>query len=387
MSQRCTARDVVTLSKRTVDERTGYLRAPAVIGRTGIQVYTRGELGLDGDPKAMIRLMRTADEVFRPETVASFEDVPITDGHPTGYVTAENWAALAKGEVRDIGKRDGELLGGHSLIKDGALVSKVVGGKSALSCGYDFDLDLTPGEGFDGYQRNILGNHVAIVEVARGGRVCAVGDENKEKSMGNRTVVIDRLPFEMDGLAATAVENFIGKLTADRDQVIKDFSEEVDAHKVAIKAKDAELTTVKAALAAKDAEIAAVKAELKTAKAIDVDALVTEKTQVIVGAKVLAPTLEAKGSSMEIRKAAITTACGDELNKTVCAGIFGADGIEKASDVQVCAAFTTLLALPKQRELAAQDAAVARTLTGNDSAIGGDGEVFGDDTTETQADA
>jgi uncharacterized protein len=390
MSTRCTACDVVTLSKRTIDERTGYMRAPVIIGRTGIQTYTRGELGLDGDPKATIRLMRTADEVFSKDTIDSFEDVPITDGHPSVSVTAENWGTLARGEVRNIGKQEGDLMGGHSLVKDGRLVGKVASGKSAVSCGYDFDLDLTPGEGFDGYQRNIRGNHVAIVDVARGGPACRIADhDTKETIMNTRKIAVDGLPkFEMDELAAEAVETHVKKLAADRDQVIADFSEAVDTHKTAIKAKDGELTTVKASIASKDTEIADLKAKFATATAIDVDALVTERTQVMDGAKKLAPDLEAKGTSLEIRKAAIAVACGDELNKVVCAGIFGDDGIDKATESQIKGAFTTLLALPKQRELAAQDAAMARTLTGNDSSIGGDGEVIGDDYgTETKADA
>jgi hypothetical protein len=388
MSQRCSARDVVALSKRTIDERTGYMRAPVIIGRTGIQAYTRGELGLDGDPRATIRLMRTADEVFSKETIESFEDVPITDGHPSVSVTAENWGTLARGEVRNIGKQEGDLMGGHSLIKDGRLVGKVASGKSAVSCGYDFDLDLTPGEGFDGYQRKIRGNHVAIVDVARGGPACRIADhETKETAMGNRTVVIDRLPFEMDGLAATAVENFIGKLNQDNDKVTKEFSAADDAHKLAIAAKDAELATVNTSLTAKDAEIVDLKAKLAKAQAIDVDALVTEKIAVIDGAKKIAPDMEDKGSAMDIRKAAITVACGDELNKIVCAGIFGSDGIEKASDAQIVGAFTTLLALPKTRELAAQDANMARTLTGDSSAVFGGGEVIGDDDAAVGTDA
>ena len=204
-----------------------------------------------------------------------------------------------------------------------------------------------------------------------------------------RKLAVDGLPrYELEETAADVIENHITRLAADRDQVVKDFDEEVDKAKARMAAKDAELTTVKAAIAAKDAQIADLTAKLAKVTAVDVDALVAERQQVLDGAKKLAPSIELKGSSADIRKAAIVAACGDELNKVVCAGIFGSDGIEKASDAQIIGAFTTLLALPRQRELAAQDAAVARTLTGNDSALGGDGEVFGDDVaSDAQADA
>ena len=380
MTKRCTVRDVITtVSKREITPQ-GYLVAPAVIGRTGVQVYTRGELGLDGDPRALLRLMRTADEVFRPETIASFENVPVTDNHPPEMVTSENWARYSKGEVRDVGKQEDNLLGGKTLVKDGGMVAKVASGKSALSCGYSFNLDLTPGEGFDGYQRDILGDHVAIVDAPRGGPICRIGDENHEQEihMSTRKIAADGLPpFEIDELAAGTIENHIKALAHDRDAVIKDFSDAVDAHKAKTTAQDAELVTVRAAIAAKDAELVALKAELAAAKAVDIDALVTERAQVVTDAHKMAPDIEPKGSSLDIRKAAIVAACGDATNKTVADAIFGGQPIEKATPDQIKGAFATLLALPRQAALAAQDAAIAASLGGGRSqSVGSGGEVF-----------
>ena len=369
MSTRCQVHDVTTISKREISPQ-GYLIAPAVIGRTGVQTYTRGELGLDGDPRALVRLMRTADEVFRPETIASFENVPITDGHPSGGVNAQNWAKLSKGEVRDVSKADGDLLGGKSIVKDGAMVSKVVAGKGALSCGYSFNLDLTPGEGFDGYMRDILGDHVAVVDVPRGGPVCRIADRGNQTeeqiTMSTRKIAVDGLPrFEIDELAAEAIETHVKKLAADRDQVIADFSEAVDTHKAKISAKDAELTAVKASVTAKDTEITALKAKLAKVEAIDIDTLVADRAALVESAKKLAPELTIKGSSHDIRKAAIAVACGDATNKAVADELFGAAGIDKATEDQVKATFGVLLALPKHAALAAQDAAVGRALGSN----------------------
>ena len=366
MSTRCTVHDITTISKREISPQ-GYLIAPAVIGRTGVQTYTRGELDLEGDPRAVVRLMRTADEVFRPETIASFENVPITDDHPPEFVTAENWPRYSKGLVRDIAKQDGELLGGHTIVQDGAMVAKVTSGKGALSCGYSFTLDMTPGEGFDGYQRDILGDHVAIVDVPRGGPICRIGDQHHERTatMSMRKIAVDGLPpFEIDELAAGAIESHVRTLTKDRDEVIKDFSEAVDSHKVNEIAAKAELKAAKDGLAAKDTEIAALKTELKAAKAIDVDALVAERSQVTDDAKKLAPGLQPKGSSLDIRKAAIEAACSDVTNKTVVDAIFGGQSIDKATESQIKGAFATLLALPRQSALAAQDAAITGVLCG-----------------------
>jgi uncharacterized protein len=380
---RCSVRDLTTLSKREITPR-GYLSAPAVIGRCGVQVYGRSELGLDGDPQAPVRLMRLPEEVFRPETVASFENVPITDDHPDRGVDASNWRDLAKGEVRDIGKHDGNLLGGVALVKDGGLVAKVVGGKAALSCGYSFDLDLTPGMGpdgqpFDGYQRNILGDHVAIVDSPRGGPICRISDtEQKGKTtMAMRKLAVDGLPrFEIDELAAESIEKEFAKVTKDRDKVIEDFDTYADEAKAKLKAADAKAADAASKLAAKDTEIADLKAKLTKAQSIDVDALVAERAQVVADAKKLAPSLEAKGSSHQLRLAAIAVACADETNKKVADAILGSDH-GKATEAQVKGAFEVLLSLPKQAALAAQDEALRGLVAGDSNTITGPIERIG----------
>lgn len=369
---RCQARDLLSVSKREITPQ-GYLVAPAVIGRTGVQEYLRGELGLDGDPKAIVRLMRLPEEVFRPETVASFENVPITDDHPPVGVDAANWRDYGRGHVRDVAKKDDTLLSGQLFVMDGGLVAKIVGGKDKLSCGYSFDLDLTPGvapdgTSFDGYQRNILGDHVADVESPRGGPVCRIGDQGKEPTM-KRLVQMDGgkglVVGEFEEPQATTVDQAIRKVEQDRDKVIGDFDAAVDSHKTVIKAKDALLKDKDTQIAAKDAEIAVLKEENAKLKAIDIDGLVTERATVAVDAAKLAPGIETKGSAHQIRKAAVIAACADSSNKTVADLVFGNAGIEKASEEQVKAVFGALLALPGKAALAAQDAAIGRALGTN----------------------
>ena len=370
----CTARDFTTLSQRRIYDGTGFLSAPAVIGRTGVQAYRRGEIGLDGDPLAEVRLMRAADDVFAPETVASFENMPLTNNHPAGGVTKDNWRQIAVGEVRDVSKTGDGFLGGTVIVKEGSAIRAVLDGKTALSCGYGFDFDPTPGEGFDGYQRNIRGNHVAIVDVPRGGPACRVADENgKGKTMAAKKIkVIDGLPeFEMDEVAAAAVEKTITALAKDRDAVIKEHSDFVDSNKTVLAAKDAQL-------AAKDTEIAKLKTDLEAAKAIDTDALVADRVKVIEDAKKIAPELKPTGTVDGIRKAAIAVAVAQPTAKVVADAVFGSAGVEKASAEQVKTVFTALVALPSHTTTTAQDAAVGAAVSGgntNSTATDG-GEVF-----------
>jgi hypothetical protein len=364
----CHATDVSTLSQRRIYDGTGFLSAPAIIGRTGVQAYRRGEIGLDGDPLAEVRLMRTVEDVFAPETVASFENMPLTNNHPAGGVTKDNWRQLAVGEVRDVSKTADGFLGGTVLVKDGSAIKLVIDGKTALSCGYSFDFDPTPGEGFDGYQRSIRGNHVAIVDVPRGGPACRVADE-KEKNMSTRKIVVDGLPFELEEIAAAAIEKTIAKLTKDSADISKEYADFLDSNKSVLAAKDKQL-------ADKDTEIVKLTTDLTAAKAIDTDALVAERVQVIEDAKKIAADLKPTGSSIDIRKAAITVAVSNPTAKVVADAVFGKDGIEKASADQVKTVFAALVALPSQaasNTQTAQDAAIGAAIGGNQSASDGGG--------------
>jgi len=182
---RCKARDRYPLPSSRQVTREGFLVAPAKINRTGIQVYLARELGLDGGDK-LVRLYRPAEEVFRQETLDSFENATATDNHPEDDVNSENWHLLAKGEIRDVCP-DGEETAARIIVKDEDQKQKVREGKAELSCGYSFDLDMTPGrtakgEAYDGIQRNIIGNHVAIVDRGRAGFGVRIADRQPERT-------------------------------------------------------------------------------------------------------------------------------------------------------------------------------------------------------------
>jgi uncharacterized protein len=174
--------DRIGLTARTVTE-DGYLIAPSNIARTGVQEYRAYELGLDADgmdPMKVIRLHRPPEEVFDAASMASFEGKPVTLGHPDEPVTSENWSGLAMGEVIKI-QRAGDMLTGKVIIKARSAIDAVEAGTVELSNGYSFKLDMTSGrtpdgEAYDGIQRKIKGNHVALVDAARCGSACRLGD-------------------------------------------------------------------------------------------------------------------------------------------------------------------------------------------------------------------
>ena len=187
---RCTVSDLIKAEDFAVSKRTitpeGYLIAPANISRTGVQIYTARELGQDGGDK-QIRLYRPPSEVFSRASLASFEAKPITDDHPPDDVTAETWSAVAVGDFHDVAKADAQHVGARIIVRDLGTVRDVQAGKKELSCGYSFALDMTPGttpegEPYDGVQREILGNHLAIVRAGRAGSQVRIADSTNERT-------------------------------------------------------------------------------------------------------------------------------------------------------------------------------------------------------------
>lgn len=148
-------------------EANGWLRVDAYLTRTGVFEYHRQ----DG---SVLREYRPADEVFKTDSVQSFALTPVTDEHPPAFLTAANTTQYSRGSV-SAPRADGSRMRAELLITDAALVAKLEGKQAQqVSCGYVCDLEMTPGVApdgtrYDAVQRNIRGNHVAIVPTGRAG--------------------------------------------------------------------------------------------------------------------------------------------------------------------------------------------------------------------------
>jgi len=197
-SQRKSFYTVERLSAKQSLTPEGYLLCEEVpIARTGEMIYGAPELITEeGNPivqpndDGLIRIVREADEVFRPETIASFNGKSVTDDHPEeGVVTPLTWQGLTVGTVMNVRRGEGhenDLLLADMLVTVPSAIAAVRSGKREVSCGYEADYEeLGVGEG---RQTNIIGNHVALVESGRCGWRCAIGDHklNKEIQMADK---------------------------------------------------------------------------------------------------------------------------------------------------------------------------------------------------------
>lgn len=167
----------------SVRQPEGYLFCLNVpVARTGYQEYWPEELGL-GTGSELIKVFRPEDEVFSEATMASFEGMPITDDHPEEGVDITNVRDLSMGEVHNVRRGKGEesdLLLADLVIKDPRLIDKIMKeGKREISCGYTYDLTFENGQYI---QRQIRGNHVAVVDAGRAGhRVCIKDNSPKRE--------------------------------------------------------------------------------------------------------------------------------------------------------------------------------------------------------------
>lgn len=157
------------------------------IARTGSQDYLAQEVGLPDRYGEIIKMHRPEEEVFSSETLASFEGKPVVDGHPTDDVRPDNWSAYAKGACTNVRRgsgADADKIVADLIIYDAIMQSEIESGKRDVSCGYEYIKEITGNGEF--IQRNIRGNHVAIVDNGRAGKAVRIRDEDTTKQKGSR---------------------------------------------------------------------------------------------------------------------------------------------------------------------------------------------------------
>lgn len=299
----CTDTLTVDSVKRT---REGYLVADARAARIGIQEYTGREVDPDGSlglrDKAIVRVLRPEAEVFNKDAIASFSTIAVTNDHPPEAVTADNWRKYGVGETGDEILRDGKFMRVPLAIRDAAAIRAFEDGKQELSCGYTCDVDPTGGTTEDGLQydaiqRNIRGNHIALVRRGRAGPEVRIGDES---TMTTKTITVDGIPVEVTDAAATVIAT-LQKRIADNDATAATTLADTTGKLAAAEAK----------IATQDAEIASLKAAQLTGDALD--AAVAERAQLVADAKRIGgEKLDVTGDNATIKKRAVLAKLGDQ---------------------------------------------------------------------------
>ncbi|KDC23987.1 PF09979 family protein [Bordetella bronchiseptica F4563] len=232
----------------------GFLLVPGRVSKAGTQKYLRHELGLDGDPNAMVTVYRPADEVFATESLASFDGADITVMHPGELVNATNYRKTSVGLIRGAGRQDGDFVTADLIVKDADAIKMIEErGYVELSAGYTAEYEHAPGTADDGtaydyIQRNIRINHAALLPAgaARAGRQARLFDNQpKGNTMSKITLDSGRSVEVQDEATAALVSDYIDRLK----KQITEAATEADRRQATIDGQAEQITELKAATA------------------------------------------------------------------------------------------------------------------------------------------
>jgi len=301
---RCDAGQITGKVERT-DE--GYIRGNAIVTRTGVFQY-RNEDG------SIRRELRHPDDVFMADSLASMRMIPVTNGHPTELVTAQNAADLSVGHVGENIQVDGRHVIAPLVVTHADGIGAIDGGREELSLGYTVDVVEEEGE-YQGIpythrQRNVRYNHLALVDRARAGGAARLNmdgaavqvtdepriDHDEDTTM--KKVTIDGIEYD----AAPEVAKQLERETARADQAEAD-AKQARTEKETVQAKyDEAAEELKQAKAARSDEAirtaakARVDLERKAAKVLPEDTKLDEFSDRQIKEKVI----QAKHDGLEL---------------------------------------------------------------------------------------
>ena len=329
MSDTCFRYDVAPIDKFEVTPE-GYLRAWATIARTGVQQYTDA----DGSIR---REYRPESEVASPKSLASFAGKAITLEHPTVLLDSSNTKDYQIGFSGTEVVYDNGFVRAVMTITDEDAIKRIMRGDAKeVSAGYRVNYEASPGvtdsgENYDGIQKEISGNHIAVVHRGRAGpqvklhldRLDAADPSLftfTEDSSMTAKVNFDGAEFEVTESVALAVtkEREDAKKTYEDMKKMYDgmmskaseMKEEMDAMEKEMKGK---CDSAEGRADALSEEVNSLKTDLEAAQKVNVDSLVEERIALIDKARTsLDSAFDFAGkTAREIMEASVKSVRGD----------------------------------------------------------------------------
>ena len=259
-----------TISPNQIETGEGFLICRNVpIARTGSQKYLGREINLSGsEADGIVTVHRSEEEVFSEAAIASFEGKPVTNDHPPHLIGPDDVGAYEKGHAQNVRRGSGEwkdYLLADLHIHNRELIDAIQGGKKEISCGYE--CEYTVNEAGIYSQKNIRGNHIAVVNRGRAGKRAAILDSDTIKKQAMKRTerkemkkkglffklfgqaVKDKSPEEIEQMAMDAAEAF--EEAGENSKADKATKEKETQDEAAI---DGIVDKVMARLAAKEAE-------------------------------------------------------------------------------------------------------------------------------------
>lgn len=211
----------------------------AVLARCGSYDYLESEIIPGGDSRKIVKVYRTPEEVFNPQSIASFENKPFCNDHPEEDVCLDNYRDLQKGFMRDIRRGTGEYencLIGDIIVTDPEIIELIKSGaKRELSLGYN--TQIIQDEDGKYYMTKIRGNHLALVDDGRAGNA-TIRDKNSVKNIKGDNEMAKKIVFKPKDKNAFINKLYdedvveVEELEDDEDVVIEEVKEKEEEKKV-----------------------------------------------------------------------------------------------------------------------------------------------------------
>jgi hypothetical protein len=312
------------------------------------QYYAYEFPSLEGySAEQIINIYTPAEELFKPETIASFNGVDATDYHPPkNEINASNWKDYHIGYCENV-RQEGDYLVGDLLIKDKISIDLIQSNERIeMSLGYGALLVVEQGTAPDGtpYQAkfiNFNGDHIALVKYGRCGGDCRIGDEKQTPKGKTMEVSVNGIRFDIGDNKPLAdalkqQQDQLENLKAAKLKVgDKQFS--IGDELNAVQAVVDQLHTDKTTLEQKVGDLE--KNQMTPEK---LEQAATERAAVIADAKALVPTVKTEGCTCEqIKRDVIAAKAGDAL----VGAVLGSVAVGDAKPDQIDTVFRALSAV------------------------------------------
>jgi len=329
MSDTCFRYDVAPIDKFEVTPE-GYLRAWATIARTGVQQYSDA----DGSIR---REYRPESEVASPESLASFAGKAITLEHPTVLLDSSNTKDYQIGFSGTEVVYDNGFVRAVMTITDEDAIKRIMRGDAKeVSAGYRVNYEASPGvtdsgENYDGIQKEISGNHIAVVHRGRAGPQVKLHLDRLDAADPSLFILTEdssmTAKVNFDGAEFEVTESVALAVTKEREDAKKSYEdmkkmydgmmskasemkEEMDAMEKEMKGK---CDSSEGRADALSEEVNSLKADLEAAQKVNVDSLVEERIALIDKARTsLDSAFDFAGKTVrEIMEASVKSVRGD----------------------------------------------------------------------------
>lgn len=189
--------------KKIVDVNDYWLIPDNPMTKIGVFPYLGRQISPDLEPDRIYQVLRPEEELTKPETLKSLELIPLINEHTMigkepGMQPAEDVGV--EGVTGTNVKVNGKLITNDLKCYTENIKELISSGKKDLSMGYRCRYELTSGEfegqHYDAIQRDIIFNHIALVDEGRMGKDVRVMDsftfdsirdltKNKENNMAD----------------------------------------------------------------------------------------------------------------------------------------------------------------------------------------------------------